>query len=615
VNLAAAVKSRAAAVAAGVLVFLTIFFALAGPSWELALYRIMQDGGCAVLWLLSAGGFGWIAWKMFRVRETNSLTVITCVALGLGIMSLGILGLGLSGLMNQIWAVGILAAGDVIAIFAIYPRAKKWNAGEWFGEAANWGWLWIAPAAVAGVVLLGACFPPGILWGDEPNGYDVVEYHLQVPREWYEAGRISALHHNVFSYFPFNVEMHYLLAIYLHGGFWGPWAGMYLAQIMHAAFCAAAVWAVYALAGGGRRGIVAGALVAAAPWTGLLGAVAYNEGGTLLFGILAIGWAIRANSWREFAIAGLFAGFAAGTKLSVAPLILAAVPTVVFITRPKFWAGCCCYLLAAILVLSPWLIRNWTWTGNPVFPEAMSTLGQDHFSNVQAERWREAYWPDLKYRSPGGRIRALWNEVLGDVRFGFVLFPLTIAAAAMGFRNRAMVCLAILLIFQIVVWLAFTHVQSRFMVIAIPIIALMVAQIDDRGWNALAAAAAVGMTALSVIVLIEKMSRYLETDHTKVALIGRENLEGFRLFDIRQLKADQSLDLIGDAGAFWYQIPMSRLHYKTVFDVDTSDRGQSIDQDWLAGMPKDAVVWKDDEEMKRFARTYFGMENGAIPGR
>jgi hypothetical protein len=292
----------------------------------------------------------------------------------------------------------------------------------------------------------------------------------------------------------------------------------------------------------------------------------------------------------------------------VAPLILAAAPMVVFMTRPKFWAGCCCYLLAAILVLSPWLIRNWTWTGNPVFPEAMSVLGQDHFSNVQAERWREAYWPDLKYRSADGRIRALWNEVLGDVRFGFILFPLAIGAAAMGFRSRAIVCLAILLIFQTVFWLAFTHVQSRFMVIAIPIIALMVAQIDVRGWNALAAAAAVGMTALSVVVLIEKMSRYLEADQ-KVALIGRENLEGFRLFDTRQLKADQSLDLIGDAGAFWYQIPMSRLHYKTVFDVDTSDRGQSIDQDWLAGMPKDAVVWKDDAEMKRFAHTYFAIKS------
>ena len=54
---------------------------------------------------------------------------------------------------------------------------------------------------------------------------------------------------------------------------------------------------------------------------------------------------------------------------------------------------------------------------------------------------------------------------------------------------------------------------------------------------------------------------------------------------------------------------MSRLHYKTVFDVDTSDPNQSIDRAWLAGMPKNAVVWRDNEELKRFARTYYGIKS------
>ncbi len=319
------------------------------------------------------------------------------------------------------------------------------------------------------------------------------------------------------------------------------------------------------------------------------------------------------NSWREFVIAGLFAGFAAGTKLSIAPLVLAAVPIVVFIARPKYWAGCGTYLLAATLVLSPWLIRDWKWAGNPVFPEAMSVLGHDHFSGVQVERWREAYWPDPKYRSAVGRAQGLWNEVLADIRFGLILFPLGITAVVLRFRNRAMVCLAVLLIFQTAFWLTFTHLQSRFVVIAIPIVALMVAQIEFRAWNSLTAAAVVGMAALTVGMLTQKMWRDLEMDHTKVALIGRENLEGFRLFDTRQLKDGQSLELIGDAGAFWYQIPMSQLHYKTVFDVDTSDRTKTIDQAWLAGMPKDAVIWKDREEMKRFARTYFGMNDASNP--
>jgi hypothetical protein len=607
VNLGPAAKSRAAALAAGILVFLIPFFVLAGPSWGLALYRLMQDGGCTILWLIAAGGIGWIAWKISGAKSESSLALVSTVALGLGIMSLLILALGVAGWMNRIWAIAIIAAGILIAFWAIYPRAKQWDAGQWFAQPADWAWLWIAPAAVAGVTALAACFPPGLLWGDEPNGYDVVEYHLQIPREWYEAGRIIPLHHNVFSYFPFNVEMHYMLAMFLHGGSWGPWSGMYLAQMMHGGFCVMAVCAVCALSGGGKKGALAGALTAVIPWTGLVGAVAYNEGGTLLFGILAIGWAIRASSWREFALAGVLAGFAAGSKFSIAPFVFVAVPFAVIATRPKLWSGCAMYLFAAILTLSPWLIRNWRWSGNPVFPEAMSILGQGHFSDSQAERWREAYWPDPKYRSSTGRASALWYEVLRDIRFGWVLFPLGIAAAIVGYRNRTIVCLLILLILQTGFWTVFTHLQSRFMVIAIPITALMVVQIDFRAWSALVSIAVVGLAGLSIGLLTQKMGRYLEMDHTQAPLIGRENLEGFRLFDTRQLKDDQSLDLIGDAGAFWYQIPMSRLNYKTVFDVDTSDPTKTIDQDWLAGMPKGAVVWRDDDEMKRFAKTYYGM--------
>jgi hypothetical protein len=486
-----------------------------------------------------------------------------------------------------------------------------WDAGAWLKGPVGWGWLWIVTAAVGGVVMLAACFPPGVLWGDEPNGYDVTEYHLQVPREWYEASRIVPLHHNVFSYFPFNVEMHYLLAMELHGGGSGPWAGMYLAQMMHVGFCGLAVLAVYALMGGGKRGVVAGVLMAGVPWTGLLAPVAYVEGGTLLFGVLAIGWALRAKSVREFLIAGAMAGFAVGAKASMVPLILAAVPVVILIgtgisTKLRL-SGAASYLLAGLLVYSPWLIRNYVWVGNPVFPEEMKLLGRGHFSDVQVERWHEAYLPDREHRGAIGAMRGLWEQVTGDWRYGFVVFPLGVAAIVMGRRNRVVVCWAVLLAFQVVFWVCFTHLQSRFMVIVIPIVALLVAQIENWKWTVVCAAFGVVISLLSVGMLIEKLERYLELDR-KAAVIGRENLTGFALFDTRNLKDGESLDLVGDASAFWYQIPMSRLHYKTVFDVDTSDSNQTIEEAWLKGMPtRDAVVWRDVDELKRFSRTYFGI--------
>ena len=164
----------------------------------------------------------------------------------------------------------------------------------------------------------------------DPSFYDVVEYHLQVPREWFEAGRIVPLPHNVFSFFPMNVEMHYLLAMHLSGG---PWAGMYLAQLMHCAFIALFVAAVYAFAlqiAKPLPAIIGALAVATVPWVAQLAAVAYDEGGFLLFGTLAIAWAWLAVSeeehrTRRLIVAGAMAGFACGSKLTAVPEVLVAL--------------------------------------------------------------------------------------------------------------------------------------------------------------------------------------------------------------------------------------------------------------------------------------------------
>jgi hypothetical protein len=604
VNVSAALKSRAAAIIVGAFAFLAIFFVLAGPSWGLALYRLLFEGALAILWIAAAAGIGWIFLRTFLKKEPiDSLSVVTAIGLGMGIIGLIVLALGLLGWMNGFWAIVIFALGDLIAIAVAYQRSKYFDVGAWLRSPCGIGRIGIAAAAVGSVIVLAACFPPGILWADEPNGYDVVEYHLQVPREWFEAGRIVPLHHNVFSYFPFNVEIHYLLAMYLHGG---PWAGMYLAQFMHIGFCALAAWATCVAAGGKAPGIIAGVLVLAVPWTGLLAPVAYNEGGTLFFIALAIAWIFRGKSWRNFAVAGIFAGLAAGTKLSWAPLVFLGFPLAEIVRNRRNYTGIFTYLLAALLALSPWLVKDWLWSGNPVFPEAMSVLGSDGFSAVQVQRWQQAYQPDPKYRTPHGQIRAIWYEVLADWRYGYIMFPLAGVAWYLARGRRSMRFLEIALVFQFIFWTEFTHLQSRFMTPVIPILALMIAAVKSRPWIALCACAAVVLSCFTAIKLVNKLDRYLEIDHTGTVLIGRENLEGFRLLDTRRL-GDRHVDLVGDACAFWYQIPMSQLHYKTVFDVDTSNRNQSIEQAWLAGMPKDAVIWRDEDELKRFARTYYGI--------
>src|SRR5262249_31990042 len=156
--------------------------------------------------------------RVLRVEYHPSLRASVASGFGLGALSLITLILGWIGFLNHWSAIAIVGVPGVYSILTLY-RARGAASG-WLRERATWGWMMLLLAPLLGIALVAALVPPGILWGDEPHGYDVVEYHLQLPREWLEMGRVAPLTHNVFSYFPMNVEMNYLLAMHLRGGPW-----------------------------------------------------------------------------------------------------------------------------------------------------------------------------------------------------------------------------------------------------------------------------------------------------------------------------------------------------------------------------------------------------------
>ena len=366
-------RNRVAIVAAVcVLVLLASVLCYARSAWLLAFSTLVTEGIYALLWIVAALGIGGAVLTTIKLRFCSpTLQATTSAALGLGIISLLVLVLGLAGVMNRasalaIVCVGLLAAGVlVLRIAGKVPR---------LGRVPPTAWMWPLAAAAAGLVAFAALVPPGILFGDEPNGYDVLEYHLQVPREWYDAGRITPLNHNVYSFLPFNVEMHYLLAMHLRGGAWN---GMYLAQLMSATMTALAVAAVYGvLAEIGGAATIGAVIFATTPWTMLIAPIAYDESGLLMFGALALGLpliAMRESQPRKrmMSLAGAFAGFACGTKLTAAPMILLAVPLSLFSLflwerggvkgLAKISGAGAVFVLAGIVTISPWLIRNYVW--------------------------------------------------------------------------------------------------------------------------------------------------------------------------------------------------------------------------------------------------------------
>jgi hypothetical protein len=578
-------------------------------SWAMILLRV-PDFVSLFLWLAAALGFGSAILKLTGLHRQlcGILGIVSAVALGLGVMSLLVLAMGLCVRMGAAAAWAMLLLGLVAGTWAreVWRVVPKWDSGT-----RIYRWLLLPCAAAMGLATVEALVPPGVLWGDEPNGYDVLEYHLQVPREWYEIGRIVPLRHNVFSFFPFNVEMHYLLAMSLRGG---PWAGMYLAQLMHVAFIALTVLAVYALVAQRSKpmAIIAATAVATVPWMGLLAPVAYDEGGLLLWGTLAIGLSLRSfDDWRTMALAGAMAGFACGSKLTAVPILLLAVPLVHVVLagiKPKAIVAAASFLFAGGVIFSPWLIRNITWTGNPVFPEVAILFGRAHWSQTQVERWIKAnHLPRPEQQNILGRAKAAGDQVLWDWRFGYVLLPIAIAAAALAWKDRQTKVLVALLIGLAIFWLFFTHLQSRFFTLAIPICALLIGQAGARRGE---------VTAYSLLVLVMACGGVLAL-FSKVASIkapifdflGVENLNGLTPLADASIPADAHVLLVGDGRPFLYEVPTDRLLYRTVFDVDVKD-GEASDVAWRSGWDSNAgptIQVIDAPELRRFAKTYWGI--------
>ena len=109
-----------------------------------------------------------------------------------------------------------------------------------------------------------------------------------------------------------------------------------------------------------------------------------------------------------------------------------------------------------------------------------------YFSDIQVERWRRAHSPQPEQRPIGARLRAFGSEVVGSWQFAYVLVPLGVVAMLIVGRRPENIFLAGMLLVLTVFWLGFTHLQGRFYLLALPVCAIAVAQIDWRRLLALA---------------------------------------------------------------------------------------------------------------------------------
>ena len=464
--------------------------------------------------------------------------LVLAAALGMGALSLATLALGSCGLISGP-ACAILL---IISAAAGYPFARQLKAQlEFLGRPLQRRHALILLGCIPlAVLLIAVCFPAGTLWHTEGNGFDVLEYHLQLPRQFLALHSTAPVHENIYSFMTLNMEMLYLIlaaeaksaigAGYIYSLVFG-------AQISHAIVTLLAVAGILLaplnLKAAGR--ILSALVLLATPWTLVVGSLAYNDGAVLLYAVLAISLACVATRWPEWLVLGVLVGLAVGTKMTAG--VMVALPIAAILLARRNFRQLAIVTVTALLIYSPWMVRSMAAThtgrslGNPIFPIFTGTLGRGHWSKSIALRFDRGHRPPARDAGVAGHLHALvdqsilnrqwspgiaaWLDALHAkpgfpgpqtpwlLRFGPLWLVLIPAAALALFTGIQAWLLALCLLVQVLAWITCTQLQARFLLPAIIPLAWMLGMAADLlpGYCAFAAAGLAVQAAACALLL------------------------------------------------------------------------------------------------------------------
>ena len=195
----------------------------------LAVFDRLPIFAFTALWLAIATLVGW-PWCARRdksatpaaTRAAQLVEVSLACLCGLSLLSTLTLVVGLAGGLSSRWPL-LLSVLATIAIGQLWRT--KWVQVSFSDKHSQVGSLgekrdltplslfqrMICNAVIAATAWLGAVTMLGA-WVP-PREFDVVEYHLQAPKEFYQAGRIDFVPHNIYANMPLGGEMHALAAM------------------------------------------------------------------------------------------------------------------------------------------------------------------------------------------------------------------------------------------------------------------------------------------------------------------------------------------------------------------------------------------------------------------
>jgi len=223
-------------------------------------------------------------------------------------------------------------------------------------------------------VLIGSIL---ILSSVPPVSKDALTHHLAVPKLYIKHGGIYEIPFMVFSYYPMNLELLYSIPLYFGNDI--------IPKYIHFAFALLTAWLIFNYLRPRTNFIYAilGVLFfLSIPIIVKLSITVYVDLGLIFFStaslLLLLKWVENGFKYRFLALSAICCGLAMGTKYNGLITFFLLTLFVPFlhsryakdkkdgaVNSLRYGA---LFFTIAFFMFTPWMIRNYIWTGNPVYP-------------------------------------------------------------------------------------------------------------------------------------------------------------------------------------------------------------------------------------------------------
>jgi dolichyl-phosphate-mannose-protein mannosyltransferase len=466
--------------------------------------------------LLTAYGLGCLFLRFLNVPLTQSeLNILACL-IGLAVVSMGIMIIGLIGWLNTRGIVVWMGISGSIAFRELLKVAEHngitVRIPPILSVASRFEMLFQTTVLEYIPVLLISVLLP--VWD-----YDALLYHLEIPRQYLAAGRIYFDPEVWRSVYPFLGEMPFLIGMVFGVDPLGK-----LIHLTYAVILTGSVY-IFSLRFLGREvALTATAILIGVPsflsWATWV-SIDYAWASFEFWSVYAIClWLTPENqmSPKWLVLAGIMSGCAASVKyLSLFTLLIVAAIVLwksienerLFST--KWISNLLIFGSSAGLVMGAWYIKNWLWTGNPIYPLVFGGPGWEPLENQVLNDYIQTFgvgktWMDylllpFNVYAHQAKFATDSSEIIHPALWLSLFFP---------FASKSNKILNVILVYaalSFVIWVTTSQV-IRFLLPLSALAAIMAASVIERFPSSLKHLLKFGLIGVMLLSLINQISTF-----------------------------------------------------------------------------------------------------------